>query len=181
MRLTSAPVWNPRKRESAATPDRKLLSRNALMWCGGRIQERSEKQNPRRRGPQGCKALPQGNVPTRRYRVDIQKVCSKSTGTSLPDVKSLFYKESRHDGGFGDMEKIKMKHAAGEFRGVIHTQLCHDNIDTATSDCIGIAGYVPFGGLKDLREPDVCLFGCVLDSVMIDSETLKSMPNTALC
>ena len=76
---------------------------------------------------------------------------------------------------------MKIKNTTGEFRGIIHSQSCYGDIKTEITDLIGIAGYVPFGGSKALREPDGCLFGCVLDSVMIDSETLKSMPNTALC
>ena len=73
-----------------------------------------------------------------------------------------------------------MKNEAGEFRGVVHGQQCHNDVDISTLNCTGIVGYVPFGVLETDQESDVCLFGYI-DNAVMDSDILKSIPSTALC
>lgn len=73
-----------------------------------------------------------------------------------------------------------MKNEAGEFRGVVHEQHCHDDTNISMLDRTGIVGYVPFGVSETDQESNVCLFGHI-DNAVMDSDIFKSIPSTALC
>ena len=73
-----------------------------------------------------------------------------------------------------------MKNKAGEFRGVVHEQHCHDDTNISMLDCTGIVGYVPFGVSETDQESNVCLFEHI-DNAVMDSDIFKSIPSTALC